>query len=170
MHDHDGNWRWTQWLVALIGAPVLILTLFMKETAEYQDTGIQQCSGRFVLVRRILWTLRAAIFRSLTILTTETIAIAITLYTAYAYAVMFSFFASASYVYSSVYSFDARQVGLSVISVIIGYLLAVVVQIVVDAVLAARTARDARLGGAAPEQRLYTAMVGSVLLPIGLFW
>ena len=170
MHEYGGDWRWTQWLVALIGAPTWILILFMKETSDSRNPLGAKYSGRFGTLRLILSTLKAAVGRSMTMLTTEAIAFWLTLYTGYAYAVVFSFFASATYVYSTDYNFDSRQIGLSFISVVIGYCLAAVMYVVIDSTLYARAVRQAPDGRPVPEHRLYAAMAGSIFLPIGLFW
>jgi MFS family permease len=170
MHEYHGDWRWTQWTVALIGAPIWILTLFMKETADFRIEHTTKYSGRFATVQLALSTLKAAVLRSLTMLTTEIIALSLTLYTGYAYAVVFSFFGSATYVYSLDYNFNAQQIGLSVIGVVIGYGLAAVMHIIIEMTLFARAVRQAPNGRPAPEHRLYGAMIGSIFLPIGLFW
>jgi MFS family permease len=170
MNEYNGDWRWTQWTVALIGAPIWILTLFMKETADFRIQHTSKVSGRFGIVRLALSTLKAAVLRSMTLLAAEAIALSLTLYTGFAYAVVFSFFASATYVYSLDYDFNTRQIGLSVISVIIGYCLAAVMHIVIEMTLYARAVRQAPNGHPAPEHRLYAAMAGSIFLPIGLFW
>ncbi|KAK4947623.1 hypothetical protein LTR10_013569 [Elasticomyces elasticus] len=170
MHDHHGDWRWTQWVVALIGAPIWILILFMKETSDVRIKHSAEHSGRFGMVKLALSTLKAAVLRSMTILTTEAIAFSLTLYTGYAYAVVFSFFASATYVFSPDYDFNSREIGLSFLGVVIGYCLAAVMHVIVQATLHARAVRKAPNGRPAPEHRLYTAMAGSIFLPIGLFW
>lgn len=171
MNEYGGDWRWTQWLIALIGAPIWILILFMKETStvrvEYDG---HNADSRFGVVGQAATTLKAALVRSTTMLTTEAIAFLITLYTGYAYAVVFSFFASGSYVYLVDYGFNERQVGLMFLGVFIGYVLAAVLHIVVEKTLYARAVRLAPNGRPAPEHRLYSAMAGSVFLPIGLFW
>jgi hypothetical protein len=171
MHEHHGDWRWTQWTVALIGAPIWILILFMKETSDVRiQHSAANHSGRFGIVALALSTLKAAVLRSMAILTTEAIAFSLTLYTGYAYAVVFSFFASATYVYSIDYDFNSREIGLSFLGVVIGYCLAAVMHVVVQGTLYARAVRRASDGRPAPEHRLYTAMAGSIFLPIGLFW
>lgn len=170
MHEYHGDWRWTQWTIALIGAPIWILVLFMKETSDFRIQHSAKHSGRFGIVQLALSTLKAAVLRSMAMLTTETIAFSLTLYTGYAYAVVFSFFASATYVYSIDYDFNSRQIGLSFIGVVIGYGLAAVMHIMVEMTLYARAVRQARNGRPAPEHRLYAAMIGSIFLPIGLFW
>jgi MFS family permease len=169
MHEYNGDWRWTQWTVALIGAPIWILVLFMKETIEFRVERGAKYSGRFGIVQLALSTLKAAVLRSMAILTTEPIALFVTLYTGYAYAMVFSFFASATYIYSLDYAFNPRQIGLSSIGVLIGYCLAAVMHIVFDMTLYARAVQQAN-GRPAPEHRLYAAMAGSIFLPTGLFW
>lgn len=170
MHEYHGDWRWTQWIIALIGAPIWILVLFMKETSDFRIPQSAKHSGHFGIVQLALSTLKAAVLRPITMLTTEAIAFSVTLYTGYAYAVVFSFFASATYVYSLDYDFNDRQIGLSFISVIIGYCVAAVVHMIIEMTLYARAVRQAPNGRAAPEHRLYAAMAGSIFLPIGLFW
>ena len=170
MNEYNGDWRWTQWTVVLIGAPIWILALFMKETTDFRVERGAEYSGRFGTVQFALSTLKAAVLRSMAILTSEPIALSLTLYTGYAYAMVFSFFASATYVYSLDYAFNPRQIGLSSIGVIIGYCLAAVMYMIFDITLYARAVRQAPGGRPAPEHKLYTAMAGSIFLPIGLFW
>lgn len=170
MHEYNGDWRWTQWTVALIGAPIWVLILFMKETSDSRIRHKVEHSGPFGIVWLTLSTLKAAVFRSVTMLVTEPIAFFVTLYTGYAYAVIFSFFASATYVYSLDYDFNPRQIGLSFLSVAIGYSLAAAMYIIIDMTLYARAVRQVPNGNTAPEHRLYAAMAGSIFLPIGLFW
>lgn len=82
---------------------------------------------------------------------------------------MFSFFGSYSYVFASVYGFNSRQTGLTFLGLLIGFLLAVATFGLFDATLYRRAALRAN-GRPAPEHRLYAALLGSLLLPIGLFW
>lgn len=102
-------------------------------------------------------------------LCTEPIVISLSLYTAFAYATIFSYFGSTSYVLQRYYHFDLREVGLSFTSVIIGYLLAALIFGIFDKTLFAKAAAAAN-GDAAPEHRLYAGMLGSIFLPASLFW
>lgn len=170
MHEYHGNWRWTQWTIALIGAPIWILIIFMKETFDFRTQDSTEKPSHLGIARLALSTLKSAVLRSMTMLTTETIAFSLTLYTGYAYAVIFSYFASATYVYSLEYDFNSRQIGLSFISVVIGYCLAAVMYMIIESTFYARAARKAPNGHPPPECRLYAGMVGSIFLPIGLFW
>ena len=180
MAAHGNDWRWTQWVLCLLGGPLFLLVLPMAETSavsgasrgkKTKDEKASSAAGLvFFFVFFFFSTLRAAVVRSTTMLATEAICFWLTLYTGYAYAVVFSFFASGSYVYQHDYGFDERQVGLVFLAVIIGYILAAVVHVVIDQTLYARAAKHSPAHHAAPEYRLYSGMAGSIFLPIGLFW
>lgn len=82
---------------------------------------------------------------------------------------MFSFFGSYNYVFQSVYGFNQRQIGLTFLGILVGFLFAIATFGIFDATLYRKAATRAK-GMPAPEHRLYAAMLGSFLLPIGLFW
>ncbi|KAB2572670.1 putative mfs polyamine protein [Lasiodiplodia theobromae] len=170
LHDRDNDWRWTQWLVLLIGAPAMVGVVLMSETSVVKPSS-EKAQQRISLGSSVR-ILRTAIARPTRMLFTEIIVASLTLYTAFAYAMIFSYFSSASYVLPRYYGFNIREVGLSFIAVIIGYLLATVLFAVSDKTLYARAAAEARAQGTqpSPKHRLYSAMVGSLLLPVGLFW
>lgn len=82
---------------------------------------------------------------------------------------LFSFFGSYQYVYSTVYGFNQKEVGLAFIGITIGFLLGAVVFGALEATLYAKAVARAPNNSPEPEHRLYAAMFGSVLLPAGLF-
>jgi hypothetical protein len=100
---------------------------------------------------------------------TEVIVFSLTLYSSYAYAMVFSFFGSFPYVLETVYGFNEKHARLALLSPIIGYFCAAVSFMVLHATVYKRATKAAG-GMAAPEHRLYIGMVGSVFLPAGLFW
>lgn len=170
LYDQDNDWRWTQWLVLLIGAPAMVGVVLMSETSVVKPSS--EKTQQRVSLGSTLRILRTAVARPTRMLFTEIVVASLTLYTAFAYAMIFSYFSSASYVLPRYYGFNIREVGLSFIAVIIGYLLATVLFAVSDKTLYARAAAEARARGTqpSPKHRLYSAMVGSLLLPVGLFW
>lgn len=93
----------------------------------------------------------------------------LSIYTGFAFAMLFSFFASYSSVFESVYHFDQRSIGLTYIGILVGFLLAVASFGLFDATVYRRAVAKTN-GNPAPEHRLYAALLGSFLLPIGLFW
>ncbi|KAF6808386.1 MFS polyamine transporter [Colletotrichum plurivorum] len=167
LEDRGGDWRWTQYVLLMVGAPVWIGTLLMKETSRpwilRKELGDQQQ----ITLSRIGNLALGAVTRPIKMLLTEVIVSSLAVYSAFAYAMIFSYFGSCSYVLRKYYGFDFREVGLSFISIIIGYLLAVVMFAFLDVKFRAPALRA---GTATPEQRLYAALVGSVALPVGLFW
>ncbi|TKX21790.1 MFS transporter-like protein 115 [Elsinoe australis] len=167
LRSHNNNWRWTQYTILILSAPIFIGLLLMKET--HKATILK--GKNKTTTKEIVQLMKVALVRPTKMLCTEFIVASLTLYTAYAYAMIFSFFASASYVLPLYYGFDSRQVGLSLLAVIIGYCLASFLFGVFDKTLYARAARKLPPGGVpAPEHRLYSGLVGSVMIPVSLFW
>ncbi|KAK1585459.1 major facilitator superfamily transporter [Colletotrichum navitas] len=166
LEARGGDWRWTQYVLLMVGAPIWVGILLMRETSK--SWILRKENGEpTVTLSRLGGLAKTAVMRPTKMLFTEIIVSSLALYTAYAYAMIFSYFASCSYVLQRYYGSNPRQVGLSFISIIIGYMLAALVYGFLDA----RFRMPAvRAGTATPEQRLYAALVGSVLIPFGLFW
>ncbi|KAK2030762.1 major facilitator superfamily transporter [Colletotrichum zoysiae] len=166
LEDRDGDWRWTQYVLLMVGAPIWVGILLMRETSK--SWILRKENGEpAVTLGRIGDLAKRAVTRPTKMLFTEIIVSSLALYTAFAYAMIFSYFASCSYVLQRYYGFNLRQVGLSFISVVIGYILAIFVYGFLDTRF---RMPSVRAGTATPEQRLYAALVGSILLPAGLFW
>jgi len=106
-------------------------------------------------------------------LLTEPIVGFYSLYTAFNFAVLFAFFAAFPYTFESVYQFDRGHTGLVFLGIGTGCFLAVALFITIDRLTYRKRTQQARAAGfegpIAPEYRLYPAMAGSVLLPMGLF-
>lgn len=67
------------------------------------------------------------------------------------------------------YGFDQKQVGLAFIGILIGFFCGIAIFGFFDAKIYRKEAAKSN-GKPAPEHRLYASMVGSILLPAGLFW
>ena len=98
----------------------------------------------------------------------------VSLYTGFAFAVLFLFFAAFPYVFSRPpYSFTPSQSGLTFIPISIGVFVGGMTTIVVDRMVYMKKHQQATMKGnpnADPEHRLYSAMLGSWGMVIGLFW
>ncbi|KIV91569.1 hypothetical protein PV10_06092 [Exophiala mesophila] len=178
LEDHDNDWRWTQWLILLVGAPVWLASLCMKETSKayilrHDKTGDAVAatgSGTSAALYQTMVKIRFAVLRAVKLLFTDMVVFSLSLYTAYAYALTFSYFASIPYVYPRYYDLSQKESNLMFLSIMIGYMLAIAVFAFFDRTLYAR-ARDAVAGAMPPpEHRLYSALMGSIFLPISLFW
>ena len=114
------------------------------------------------------------LIRPVSMMFTEPIVGFFSLYIAFNFSVLFGFFDAFPIVFEGVYGFDLGSAGLPWIAVLVGCILAVVTVILTDRVTFRkhhhRSHKEGRGGIVPPEHRLYAAMIGSLGLPIGLFW
>jgi hypothetical protein len=103
-------------------------------------------------------------------LLTEPIVAFICLYVACEFATLFSFFAAIPFVFESVYGFSLEDSGLAFLAIVVGCLLGSFTVLLSDVFLYRRQAGNYPAQKIPPEYRLYPALIGSVGLPIGLFW
>ncbi|TAQ86138.1 hypothetical protein B7494_g5538 [Chlorociboria aeruginascens] len=176
INEYHNDWRYSMWVVAMIAAPIAIAALFMKETSKSRILRLREKKSSAKVAREtgdtrlLLRKLRLAFIRPLHMMLIEPLVSYISIYTGFAFAMIFSFFGSYPYVFQTVYGFNSRHVGLSFLGVLVGFLLAVFIFGIFDATLYKNAVLRAPGGKPAPEHRLYAAMLGSILLPIGLFW
>ncbi|KAK0641737.1 putative polyamine transporter 4 [Cercophora newfieldiana] len=155
--QYGNDWKWAVWVVLCILAPVGVAILFMEETSK-----------RVILERRAR-KVGKAMLRPLYMCAVEPLSLLLGLYTSYSFAMVFSFFWSYAYVYSTVYHFDPKQIGLCYIAVVVGFLFAIATFGFFDATKYQPEVIRTN-GRVAPEYRLYSALFGCWLAPIGLFW
>ncbi|KAK0335880.1 hypothetical protein LTR59_011854 [Friedmanniomyces endolithicus] len=175
------DWRWTQWCTIFIALAAYLTILPMSET--YKKVILQRRAKRLnipppptppmsaLTQLKILVTITIA--RPLVMLATEPIVMFFSLYNAFTFSVLFAFFAAYPYTFETVYGFNTWQYGLTFLGIGLGVILAVLTNIVIDRLIYTKKTAQALKEGrhmAAPEHRLYCAMVGSVGIPIGLFW
>ena len=105
---------------------------------------------------------------------TEPIVTLFSIYVAFNFSVVYVFFDSFPIVFGGVYHFSLGEIGLTFLGLGFGCVLAIATFIGVDRFtyqkLYQKSLREGRKGVVAPEHRLYSAMVGSLGMPIGLFW
>ncbi|KAH8646559.1 putative polyamine transporter 4 [Tricladium varicosporioides] len=173
--EYNNNWRWSMWVVIIIASPILVGTFFMKETSKHRILHSRRKASGDKLehqagdTKLLILKLQKAIGRPLHMMIFEPTVALLSIYTGFAFAMMFSFFGSYNYVFQSVYHFNQKEIGLTFLGILVGFFCAVATFSVFDVTIYKKEA--AKVGGKpAPEHRLYAAMVGSVMLPIGLFW
>jgi MFS family permease len=174
------DWRWTQWTIVFLGTAVFIFSLGTKETY-----------GKVILRRRakqldlplppgevpaglagVRFLLTVTITRPVHMLLTEPAVTLYSVYVAFNIAVLNGFFASFPIVYLEVYRFNLWQTGLVFLGLTVGSILGTVIAILVDYHTYAKPLLRANnpRGSLPPEKRLYTAMIGSIMLPAALIW
>ncbi|KAM7190943.1 polyamine transporter 4 [Rhypophila sp. PSN 637] len=174
VNQYGGDWKWSIWVVLCILAPVGVALIFMKETSKRQILEARAKREGMMEKRRkrpvASWgEIGKAMLRPLHMTVVEPLSLALGLYTGFSFSMVFSFFGSYAYVYSTVYHFNSRQIGLCYIAVIVGFLFAIATFGYFDA-KKYRPAAERTGGKVPPETRLYSALVGCWLVPIGLFW
>lgn len=163
------------WVVMMIAAPVAVMAAFMSETSASRILYLRQKKEQVKVAhesgdaRLLLKILQTALIKPFHMMFVEPLVLCLSLYTAFAFATMFSFFNSYNYVFELVYGFDSKDIGLAFLGIFIGFLFAVLTFGYFEATLY-RKAFVETDGKPAPENRLYSALVGSFMLPIGLFW
>lgn len=176
------NWRWTQWCILFVTAAIYVLVIFTEET--YKKIILKKRAKRLGIappkkttpsgLAAVKFHLVNTLFRPLHMLFVEPIVLFLSLYTAFAFSVLFGFFAAFPYIFRRPpYNFTVSQSGLVFLAVGLGVVLAGVTGIIIDRLVYQQHHHAAVKAGkvsAVPEHRLYAAMMGSLGLPIGVFW
>lgn len=114
--------------------------------------------------------LTIALFRLVHMLFAETIVSFICLYVACEFATLFTFFAAVPYVFEGTYAFSVEQTGLVFLSIVVGCVLGTVTIFLCDIFFYRKQILRHPPHQVPPEYRLLPAMIGSIGLPLGLFW
>ncbi|KAK3614789.1 hypothetical protein LTR22_027663 [Elasticomyces elasticus] len=157
------------------------MVLFMKETykriiltkraTKYGLEGPPKPPVKGLALMKLMLTV--TLFRPVSMLFTEPIVLLLSLYNSFTFSVLFTDFAAYPYTLSKVYHFNTWQNGLGFLGILAGFMLATSTAILLDRRVFNRKWDKALKDGkaaAAPEHRLYAAMLGSFGVPIGLFW
>jgi len=173
----QGTWEWLMWLIMIFTAPAVPLVLFSSETSKHEILKRRAKDRGLPRPPRPTFNESLSIFffitlgRPLKMLFTEPIVALISLYNAFAFGVLYGFFASFPYVFLTVYDFTVGQIGLAFLGITLGTTLALVTFAIFDKTLYQKARRSLPPGALPPpEKRLYTAMLASFGIPIGLFW
>lgn len=176
------GWRWIFWILTIV---CLINTalgiLFLKESYapvilekrrqsyEKQDGGKYRLEDAYKDDRPFWTKLASAMKRPLQILFLQPIVFTMALYQAITFATTYTLYTNFQDIYSGLYGFNTVQIGLLYLGPGIGFLLAVWFIVPrIDTVFNALTYRNN--GVSKPEFRLPIANIGSVLIPVSLFW
>lgn len=154
----------------------IITTLFAKETFHpIIKRRIAKNLGRPLpasppLASKLRLFVTIALLRPIQMLISEPIVAFICLYVACEFATLFSFFAAFPLVFQGLYGFGIEDSGLVFLAIVVGCLLGAITVLLCDILLYRPKASKIVGQHIPPEYRLYPAMIGSIGLPIGLFW
>lgn len=99
----------------------------------------------------------------------QPIVAAISVYTGFTFAMLFSFLGSYNYVFLFIYHFNSKEVGLTFLGIMIGFFNGIAIVGVCDKLFYQKALVRSQCHNPAPEARLPAAIIGSILLPISLF-
>jgi len=176
------SWRWTQW--SLIFFSIFAQLTYLSTSETYKKIIIARRNKKLGLPlppspfpnAAAKWKAMVTItlIRPLHMLATEPLVAFLSLYTGFNFAVLFCFFAAFPYTFRTVYDFSVEQSGLVFLAIGIGCLLSPPTILLCDRLFYQPQVRFSKAAGTdgvvAPEYRLIPAMLGSLGLPIGLFW
>lgn len=114
--------------------------------------------------------MKVDLFRPIHMLFTEPIVAFTCLYISCIFGILFMFFGTFFYMFSTTYGFTLVQCGLVFLAIAFGCLLGTIMIALCDGLLYRRRARQFPQHMIPPEFRLYPAMIGSIMLPTSLFW
>ena len=173
---HRKGWRWTQWTLLFFSIFTMVLTALSHETFHpVIKRRLAKQRGQEVppsppLKARLKTFAVVALIRPLRMLLLEPIVGFICLYVSAEFGTLFAFFAAVPYTFGGVYHFTIEQSGLVFLSIVIGCFLGLLTVILCDVFLYRKQIPRHSANGVPPEYRLYPAMIGSIGLPLGLFW
>ncbi|KAF2096275.1 MFS general substrate transporter [Rhizodiscina lignyota] len=166
----DRDWRWTFWLSAILLAVALVTAIPVPET--FQPEIIRRRAGK--PRPKIQDVLIPTLSRPLHMLIFEPIVLPTAMLVTISQVVLFFFYLAFPVILQSQYNFSLYSVGMAFLGLFVGSFLALPIAIFLTkvryqpALLKAETEPNGY--DRVPEERLWGAMLGSVLGPVSLFW
>lgn len=175
------GWRWTEWTLLFFTVVGLTPALGMKETYKSailkkraKARGIPPKGPQRTPLQAVKFFLGSTLTRPVHMALVEPVVGLFTLYIAVNFAMLYGFFAAFPYVFQTVYGFGIRSTGLTFLGLGVGCVVGCVIIIVFSKlVFKPQVQRSKEMGNGGkvdPEARLYLGMIGSICLPVSLFW
>ncbi|EXL68064.1 hypothetical protein FOPG_15861 [Fusarium oxysporum f. sp. conglutinans race 2 54008] len=178
----NAGWRWVMgFLAALSGALWIIGSLLVPETyapvlLRKRAAKLSEMTGKHYLSKfdhdqgavTLLESFKAALSRPLVLLFKEPIVLLLSMYMAVIYGTLYMLFAAFPIVYQQNRGWNQGVGGLSFLGIMVGMLFAIAYTIPANK---SYVKMEEKHGGfPPPEARLSPCLIGSIALPIGLFW
>jgi MFS transporter, DHA1 family, multidrug resistance protein len=182
------GWRWTMWTILFFNVVCLSSLVFVRES--YRKTLLlRRAKARGLegppesqreITQELQYFMTKTVIRPVHMLFTEPIVGLVCLYSSFQFALLYTFVVASPYVFSTVYGFSLGAQGLTFLGFITGCSIAPMAIITLDRLVykpkflqfqeATKDAQASSLSEFPPEHRLYCSMIGSIVLPTGLFW
>ncbi|KAM4055320.1 major facilitator superfamily protein [Hirsutella rhossiliensis] len=184
--DYAG-WRWVMRVMAIVSGVLWVLgTLLIPETyapviLERRAKALEKATGNIFRTRlqmsgsrpTLARSIRIALSRPWALLCREPIVTIMSIYMALVYGTLYMMFGAFPIVYQKNRGWSAGEGGLAFLGLAVGIVVAIGLIIPDDVYRFKKIEREAIARnelGAAPEARLPPGIVGSVMMPISLFW
>lgn len=180
------GWEWSaSWvLLMFFGAvwPFVILSpetykpIILKNRAIKRGLKVNSPKINSAFIKRIIFF---DLLRPVELLFRDPIVFFMSLYISFIFAVLFAFFEAFPVIFRGIYHMDLGVSGLPFLSIMVGEILAVVLYVILDKTIYFPKNPDGSRGKRdengnfiwdAPETKLLAGKIGSVFLPISLFW
>ncbi|KAJ5663222.1 Major facilitator superfamily domain general substrate transporter [Penicillium longicatenatum] len=176
------GWRWVDVLCTLFFTLMFILgLLFVPETygpyiLRRRATKMSKETGKTYISKldvglpqkTLSSTLRTAIVRPMIMAVSEPISIAMALYAAIIYGILYLIFAAFPIIFIDQRHWSQSESGLVFVGIMIGQILGVPFYVALEIKYRKKIARPGVVSN--PEMRLEPALYGAVMLPVSLFW
>ncbi len=176
------NFRWPEWITIFFFLASYVYAIPQRET--YKKSILAARSRKLKLpgptkITNPMFFLTVTLLRPLHMLFTEPIVLSFAVYVGFNFAVLFGFLPAIPLIFTQVYHFTPEETGWPFFGIFVGSFLALPTAWLIDKYIyqverrkaLARAEIDPEASpNVAPEHRLYGAMLGSLGLPIGLFW
>ncbi|KAI0187331.1 benomyl/methotrexate resistance protein [Xylaria flabelliformis] len=185
-NDPDLTWRWVEWLTLILtGSCLVLLFLFKRETfapriLKIKAAAFRRLTGnpRFKTSKEAsdasdIWPILKRNFGRPFILCFEPIVLSFTVYVTINYIILFTFLDGYPYIFAGTYGISENLSNTIFLGLLVGILLPVVLLPWTYRSTVQQLERDGDDGSGKMlnrENRLYFAMIGAPIIPIGLFW
>lgn len=161
------HWRWTYYITIIWSAVLLLAIIFFapETRARERNPPKQVTNNRYMKVA-------LSLLRPFQLLLLEPMCFCLALYSAILLGILYLFFGAFHLVFQEVYGMNLWQIGLTFLGIVTGMLIAAASNPIWCIIRERLLNRDDEKssGESEPEYRLPPAILGGVLIPIGLFW
>ncbi|KAK9483564.1 MFS general substrate transporter [Lipomyces starkeyi] len=181
------SWRWTFYTLMIWSGILLICFIFFvpetyhpvllreKAVRLRKETGDHRFKAPLEkITHSVLDSVLMSCTRPLKLLYYEHMVLNLCLFSALLMGILYLFFGAFGVVFVGAHQFQLWQVGLTFLGIFVGMIVAVALDPLFsrnyERLVQQREAAGGEPGGSEPEFRLPPAIVGSMLVPIGLFW
>ncbi|GFF98000.1 MFS general substrate transporter [Aspergillus udagawae] len=174
------DWRWTNWIVLIVGGAVLALLVYIKETyapvilrkqadQRRKETQNPRWWARYNGSQDLKSSLKTSLRRPFVMIMTEPICMFWDSYVAIVYAVLYLSFVAYLIAFQQERGWSPGNGGLSFVGIGVGVLMAIALEPVFCKVINLHR-RDPRTGAVPPEAMVSIVGLGATLLAIGQLW